>query len=191
MKRAILLAAMVLTSSAMAGPLQGPHEHGSLEVAIIDEGDYLIFKMVMASVDLLGFEDSPKTDKKKAMITQQYKKLYKEEALPDLFKFKPADACKPFSANMYSDMLDYHEHDDPAEAISIDAKDVHAVGDKDGHSDFFLDYTFSCDQVELIQITFNDVFPSIKKVNFYAEGEIKGKPIATADASEAIVAGAQ
>ena len=191
MKLVTLLVAMLLISPIMAGPLQGPHKHGSLEVAIIQEDGFLIFKIVMPSKDLLGFEGSPKTKKKKAMISKQYEKLYKEEALPKLFKFVPANACKPFSADMYSDMLDYHEHDDIKDAVSKDAKDVHSVGDKNGHSDFFLNYTFECDTVELIQLTFHEVFPSIKRVNFYAEGEVKGKVVASSNATEAIVAGAK
>jgi len=189
MKLIKMLVAMLLTTSALAGPLQGPHKHGSLEVAIIHEEGFLIFKMVMPSRDLLGFENSPKTKKKKEMITKQYAKLYKEEELPKLFRFVPAGACKPFSADMYSDMLDYHEHDDIKDAVSTGAKDVHSVGDKNGHSDFFLNYTFECDSVDLIQITFHEVFPSIKRVNFYGGGEVKGKVVATAEAQDAIVSG--
>ena len=191
MKLIKLLIAMLLTTSAVAGPLQGPHKHGELGVAIIHEEGFLIFKMVMPSEDLLGFEGSPKTAKKKEQVTEQYEKLYKEEALPKLFRFVPAGACKPFSAEMYSDMLDYHEHDDVKDKISIDSKDVHSVGDKDGHSDFFLNYTFECDSVDLIQITFQEVFPSIKRVNFYGEGEVKGEVVATANAKDAIVSGAK
>lgn len=187
----IMLVALLLSTSVMAGPLQGPHEHGKLGVAIINEGDFLIFKMVLPSKDLLGFESSPKTKRMKEMVTKQYEKLYKEEALPKLFKFMPVDACKPFSADMYSDMLDYHEHDDVKDKVSIDVKDVHSVGDKNGHSDFFLNYTFECDKVDLIQITFHEVFPSIKRVNFYGGGEVKGKFVASSKAKEAIVAGAQ
>jgi len=189
MKLIKMLIAMLLTTSAVAGPLQGPHKHGNLEVAIIHEEGFLIFKMVMPSIDLLGFEDSPKTDKKKQTITRQYAKLSKEEALPKLFRFLPTGACKPHSANMYSDMLDYHEHDDIKDAVSIDAKDVHSVGDKNGHSDFFLNYTFECDSVDLIQITFHKVFPSIKRVNFYGDGEVKGEVVASVEAEDAVVSG--
>jgi len=85
--------------------------------------------------------------------------------------------------------LDYHEHDDIKDAVSTGAKDVHSVGDKNGHSDFFLNYTFECNSVDLIQITFHEVFPSIKRVNFYGGGEVKGKVVATAEAQDAIVSG--
>jgi len=180
---------MLLTTSVVAGPLQGPHEHGSLEVAITQKEGFIIFKIVVPSKDLLGFENSPKTDKKKEMVTKQYEKLYKEEELTKLFRFVPAGSCKPYSADMYSDMLDYHEHDDIKDMISIDAKDVHSVGDENGHSDFLLNYTFECDSVDQIQITFHEVFPSIKRVNFYGEGEVKGKVVATAKAKEAIISG--
>ncbi len=191
MKLIKLLITLLLTTSVMAGPLQGPHKHGSLEVAIINEEGFLIFKIVMPSKDLLGFEGSPKTKKKKEMIAKQYAKLYEEKALPKLFKFVPAGACKPFSADMYSDMLDYHEHSDPKDRVSKGPQDVHSVGDKNGHSDFFLNYTFECDKVDLIQITFHEVFPSIKRVNFYGEGEAQGKVVATVKAKDAIISGKQ
>lgn len=191
MKLINLLIALLLTTSVAAGPLQGPHKHGSLQTAIINEEGFLIFKIVMTSKDLLGFEGSPKSKKKKKMVAKQYAKLHKEDALPKLFKFVPADACKPFSADMYSDMLDYHEHDDPKDRVSKGPQDVHSVGDKNGHSDFFLIYTFECDNVELIQMTFHEVFPSIKRINFYGDGEAKGKVVATVKAKDAIVSGGQ
>jgi len=189
MKPISVLIAMLLTTSAVAGPLQGPHTHGSLGVAVVHEDEFLIFKMVVPSVDIVGFEDSPKTEKKKEMVSKQYEKLYKEEALPNLFKFSPADACKPYSADMNSDMLDYHEHDEAKDAVSTDAKDVHAVGDKDGHSDFLLNYAFKCKDVDLIQITFHEVFPSIKRVNFYGSGEVKGEIVASSEAEDAVISG--
>ncbi len=191
MKLITMLFAMLLLTPAMAGPLQGPHKHGTMEVAIVHEDDFLIFKIIIPSRDLLGFEGSPKTKKKKETVTKQYEKLYQEEALPKLFKFSPADACKPFSADMYSDMLDYHEHDDIKDAVAVDAKDVHSVGDKNGHSDFLLNYAFDCKEVDLIQLTFHEVFPSIERVNFYGKGEIKGKVVATSKAKNAIISGAK
>lgn len=191
MKLITMLVVMLLSSSVMGGALQGPHKHGSLEVAIVHEDNFLIFKMVVPSKDLLGFEGSPKTKKQKLTVTKQYEKLYKEQSLPKLFKFLPANACKPFSADMYSDMLDYHEHDDVKDTVSIDAKDVHSVGDKNGHSDFVLNYAFDCGKVDLIQLTFHEVFPSLNRVNFYGGGEVKGKFVATAKAEDAVISGAK
>ena len=180
---------MLFTSQLVAGPLQGPHQHGSLEVAIINDRDFLIFKMLMPSEDLLGFEDSPTTMEKKEKVSSQYEKLYQEAALPALFKFIPAGACEPQAADMVSDMLDYHEHDDIKDAVSTDARDVHSVGDDEGHSDFLLNYVFKCKKVDLIQITFHEVFPSIKRVNYYGGGELKGEPVLSIDAAEAFSEG--
>lgn len=191
MKLISMFVAMLITTPSIAGPLQGPHEHGSLEVAIIHDKDSLTFKMVVPSEDILGFEGSPKTKEKKERVSMQYDKLYQEEGLPNLFKFSPEGACKPFSGDMNSDMLDYHEHDDAKDAVSVDARDVHLVGDENGHSDFSLNYVFKCDKVDLIQITFHEVFPSIKRVNFYGGGEVKGEVVASMDAEDATIAGSQ
>lgn len=185
----MLFAAMLLTPLAIADPLHGPHKHGNLEVAITSSGDLVTFNMLITSQDLLGFEDSPTTSEKKEKVTKQYEKLYQEAALPNLFKFVPVDACKPKGSNMVSDMLDYHEHDDLKDAASVDEKDVHSVGDENGHSDFLLNYVFKCDKVDLIQITFHEVFPTIKRVNYYGGGELTGDVVASVDAEDAVVAG--
>ena len=180
---------MLFTQLAIAGPLQGPHRHGSLEVAITNDRDYLIFKMLMPSEDLLGFEDSPTTTEKKEKVSSQYEKLYQEAALPALFKFFPAGACEPQAADMVSDMLDYHEHDDIKDAVSTDDRDVHSVGDEKGHSDFLLNYVFKCSKVELIQITFHEAFPSIKRVNYYGGGDFKGEVVLSVEAADAFSEG--
>ena len=164
---------------ATAGSLQAPHKHGSLEVAITNSNEFLIFKMAIPSQDLLGFEDSPTTSVKKERIIEQYEKLYKEEALPNLFKFIPAEACKPQSADMLSDMLEYHEHDDIKDAVE----------DEQGHSDFLLSYVFKCGKVDLVQITFHEVFPSIERVNYYADGDLNGEAVASVEAEDAVSAG--
>ena len=189
MRLITLVIAMTIATLSVAAPLHGPHKHGSLGVAVVHDSDYLAFKIIITSQDLLGFEDSPQTDKKKEMVRQQYEKLYQEETLSNLFKFVPADACKPSRADMDSDMLDYHEHDDIKDAVSTDERDVHSVGDEDGHSDFLLNYMFKCSKVELVQITFHEVFPSIKQVDFYADGEVEGEPVVNFDAEDATIPG--
>ena len=189
MKRILIVLAVMVYGTAVAGPLQGPHKHGSLEVAITNDEEFLIFRMLMTSQDLLGFEDSPTTDKKKALVETQYEKLYREETLPNLFRFVPADACTAFSADMTSDMLDYHEHDNDEDKVQKHEKDIHSVGDEDGHSDFLLNYVFKCKDTELIQMTFHEVFPSIKQVNYYANGELVGEPVVTVEAEDAVIAG--
>ena len=124
----------------------------------------------------------------KKKLNDQYAKLYQEKGIPKLFQFVPADACFPYSSNMDSDMLTYHEHDDE-ETKSEGSEDTHSVGDEKGHSDFELTYVFECDPIERLQITFNDVFPSIKKVDFYGKGELSGKVLRSIDASKAVVSG--
>ena len=185
-KLAILLLPIPM---AMAAPIHGPHKHGTLAVAVSKENAFLTFKMVVPSQDLLGFEGSPKTPAQKKKVSDQYAKLYKEEGIPKLFQFAPADACFPYSSNMESDMLDYHEHDDKT-TKSESADDTHVVGNAKGHSDFELTYVFECDPVERLQISFSDVFPSIRKVDFYGKGELKGKVLRSTAADKAIVSGA-
>ena len=184
-KLAILLLPVPL---AMAAPIHGPHQHGTLAVAVTKEDSFLTFKMVIPSQDILGFEDSPKLPEQKKKLNDQYAKLYQENGIPKLFQFAPADACAPYSSNMLSDMLTYHEHDD-ATTKSEGGDDTHAVGDEKGHSDFELTYVFECDAIDRLQITFNDVFPSIKKVDFYGKGELSGKVLRSTDASKAVVSG--
>lgn len=174
-------------SMAIAAPIHGPHEHGTLAVAVSKQDEFLILKMVVPSQDLLGFEGSPTSAKQKKKISDQYAKLYKEEVLSKLFQFSPAEACFPYSSNMESDMLTYHEHDGEDENESEGHDDTHSVGDKDGHSDFELTYVFECDSVDLLQISFADVFPSIKKVDFYAKGELKGEAVRSTEAEMAFV----
>ncbi|PID46251.1 MAG: hypothetical protein CSB47_04815 [Proteobacteria bacterium] len=189
MKLLSVLAALLLpVSTAMATPIPGPHQHGTLAVAVVKEDSFLTFKMVATSQDILGFEGSPKRPEQKKKLNEQYERLYKEEALRWLFQFVPVDACAPYSSNMDSDMLAYHEHDDP-NTKSEGADDVHAVGDDNGHSDFELTYVFECDPVDRLQISFSDVFPSIKKVDFYGKGEFKGNVLRSVDASQAIISG--
>ena len=184
-KLAILLLPIPM---AMAAPLHGPHQHGTLAVALSKEDAFLTFKMVIPSQDLLGFEDSPKLPAQKKKLNDQYAKLYQENGLPKLFQFSPAEACSPYSSNMESDMLTYHEHDDSS-TKSEGGDDTHTVGDAKGHSDFELTYVFECDPVERLQISFSDVFPSIRKVDFYGKGELDGKVLRSVDASKAVVSG--
>ena len=181
---------LLLVSTAIAVPIHGPHQHGTLAVALIKEDSFLTFRMVIPSQDLLGFEDSPKKPEQKKKLNDQYAKLYKEEALSKLFKFMPADACWAYSADMDSEMLDYHEHTEEEEE-KINTKDVHSVGDDKGHSDFELIYTFECDEIESLKITFHEVFPSIRKVDFYGKGEFEGKAIRSVQADKAVVDGSE
>jgi len=184
-KLAILL---LPVSVATAVPIHGPHQHGTLAVAVTKENSFLTFKMVIPSQDILGFEGSPKLPSQKKTLNDQYAKLYQENGIPKLFQFEPANACFPYSSNMESDMLTYHEHDD-ATVKSEGVDDTHKVGDEKGHSDFELTYVFECDPVERVQITFHKVFPSIRKVDFYGKGELKGEVLLSTDASKAIVSG--
>lgn len=174
-------------SMVVAVPLHGPHEHGTLAVAVSKQDAFLSLKMVITSQDLLGFEGSPKSDRQKKQVSDQYAKLYKEESLPNLFQFFPAEACFPYSSNMESDMLTYHEHAEEGDDTSADHDDTHSVGDEDGHSDFELTYVFECDDVEILQISFSNVFPSINKVDFYGKGELKGDVVRSTEASMAFV----
>jgi len=180
---------VLLVSTAIAVPLHGPHEHGTLSVALIKEDTFLTFRIVATGEDLLGFEDSPKTPEKKKILSDQYAKLYKEESLSKLFKFMPADTCWAYSADMDSEMLDYHEHENSEAEKKSDPKDVHEVGGADGHTDFELVYTFECGDIEILQITFHEVFPSIKKVNFYGGGEVEGEVVRSVPADEAVIDG--
>lgn len=186
------LAALFLfsISVAIAVPLHGPHQHGTLAVALIKEDSFLTFRMVVPAQDLLGFEDSPAKPEQKKKLNDQYAKLYKEEALSKLFKFTPADTCWAYSADMDSEMLDYHEHTDDQKEKS-NPKDVHTVGNAKGHSDFELIYTFECDEIDRLEITFNKVFPSIRKVDFYGKGEFTGKVIRSVSADKAVVDGSE
>lgn len=179
---------MIPASLALAIPIHGPHQHGTLAVAVTKQDDFLTFKMVVPSQDILGFEDSPKLPEQKKKLSDQYAKLYKEEGLKHLFKFEPADACFPYSANMESDMLTYHEHENPL-IPSDGVDDTHKVGDEKGHSDFELSYVFECDPIEQFQITFHDVFPSIKRVDFYGKGELKGDVLLSVEAEKAVISG--
>lgn len=178
-------------SIATAIPLHGPHEHGTLSVAMGKEDSFLTFKMVVPAQDLVGFEDSPNTEEKKERLNTEYAKLYKEEALFKLFKFTPADACWAYGADMDSEMFDYHEHSEDEKEKASDAKDVHKVGDADGHSDFELIYTFECEKIDLLQITFHEVFPSIKKVEFYGKGNFEGEVLRSVAADEAFLDGSE
>ncbi|RVU84469.1 DUF2796 domain-containing protein [Leucothrix sargassi] len=181
---------VLFISTALAVPIHGPHQHGTLAVALIKEDSFLTFRMVVPAQDLLGFEDSPVKPEQKKKLNDQYAKLYKEEALSKLFKFEPADTCWAYSADMDSEMLDYHEHPDDQESTS-DPKDIHKVGDEKGHSDFELIYTFECGDIDSLQITFHEVFPSIKKVDFYGKGEFKDDAIRSVPATRAIVDGSE
>jgi len=189
MKLILRLALLLLPAPlVMAEALHGPHEHGTLSVAVTKQDAFLSFTMVASSQDIVGFEGSPKSAQQKKTLTEQYAKLYKEENLSALFRFEPAGACYPYSSNMESDMLTYHEHDDKATA-SEGPKDTHKVGDAKGHSDFELNYVFECDPVKRLQISFSEVFPSIKKVDFYGKGVVSGKVLRSVDASKAVVSG--
>lgn len=177
-------------STAIAVPLHGPHQHGTLAVALVKEDSFLTFRMVIPAQDLLGFEDSPAKPEQKKKLNDQYAKLYKEEALSKLFKFTPADTCWAYSADMDSEMLDYHEHTDDEKEKS-NPKDVHNVGNAKGHSDFELIYTFECDEIESLKITFNEVFPSLRKVDFYGKGEFSGKVLRSVPANKAVIDGSE
>jgi hypothetical protein len=182
---------LVLSTVATAAPLHGPHEHGTLSVALIKEDSFLTFKIVVTGEDLLGFEDSPNTPEKKQKLKEQYEKLYKEESLSKLFRFLPAETCWAYSADMDSEILDYHEHEDDAAVKKYDPKDIHEVKGENGHADFELMYTFECDDIEILQITFHEVFPSINKVNFYGRGEVDGEILRSVPADEAIIPGSE
>ena len=194
MKLLSKLAILLLPTAAMAIPIHGPHEHGTMSVAVTKEDAFIAFKIVIPSQDILGFEGSPTTAEQKKTLRDQYAKMYQEENLPKLFQFAPADACFPYSSNMESDMLTYHEHDDEehAKAAHKDDKEgddaTHSVGNAEGHSDFALTYVFECDPVEALQVSFDTVFPSIKKVDFYGKGELTGEILRSVESSKAVVA---
>ena len=180
---------LFVISTAIAVPLHAPHKPGTMAVALVKEDNFLTFVMAVTSQDLLGFEGSPAKLEQKEKLAEQYAKLYKEESLSKLFKFLPADACWPYSADMESEMLDYHEHPDDREQKS-DPKDIHKVGDEEGRSDFELRYTFVCDKtVDVLQMTFHEVFPSIQQVDFYGKGELSGDVLSSVPADEAFVVG--
>ena len=185
------LAAVVLPLSmnvASAEALHGPHEHGTMAVAVTKQDSLLTFKMVIPSIDLLGFEDSPEAVERQQWLNMQYEKMYQESALPALFKFTPAGACVPQSSNMESDMLTYHQHETADSDHGSEDDGAHSVGDADGHSDFELIYVYDCsDKLESVQITFAEVFPSIKTVDFYGGGELTRKIVRSSASDDAFL----
>lgn len=186
------LAAVVLPFTMMAAnaaSLHGPHEHGTMAVAVTKQDSMLTFKMVIPSIDLLGFEDSPKEIERQQWLNLQYEKMYQESALPALFKFSPAGVCAPESSNMESDMLTYHEHEAADGEHGAEDDGSHKVGDADGHSDFELTYVYLCsDKLESVEFTFEQVFPSILMVDFYGGGELTGKMVRSVPVGEAVLA---
>ena len=185
------LAALVLPltlSAVSAQSLHGPHEHGTMAVAVTKQDSMITFTMAVPSIDLLGFEDSPEGVERQQWLNMQYEKLYQESALPALFKITPAGACAPHSSHMESDMLTYHTHDEDGHQHADEDDGAHKVGDADGHSDFELTYVYDClDTLESIQITFADVFPTIKTVDFYGGGDFSGKVVRSSAADDAIL----
>ena len=186
-----VFAVMVLGNSVVVAEeipaLHGPYQPGTLAVAVSNENESVIFKIVMASEDLLDFSGTPTTKAQRDKVFNQYTRLYAEESLPKLFRFAPKEACLPEASSMQSQMLTYvaQQEDENKDSIPEEAL-LKKVGDAKGHSDFELIYVFNCQNLEGLMISFSEVFPKIKKVAFYL-GEIKGAPVHVVKASDAII----
>ena len=184
---ALFAGSILSINSVMAEGLNGPHEHGTLEVSVHQSPNQLVFDMVVPAQNIVDFEYAAKTDDEKKRLKDAEIALYTAENLRVLFHFFPKGSCLPYESYINSDLLNIHSHPKGASFISKMAKidgtksadDVHVIG-KDGHTDFVMSYVFNCQAVSEVSLNFAALFPTIKKINIRKKN-IEGKVIKTLD----------
>jgi len=180
----VLFAGSILSiNSVLAEGLNGPHQHGTLEVSIHKSAKQLVFDMVVPAQNIVGFEHAPKTDEEKKQLKDAEYALYTAENVHVLFNFFPIRSCLPYESYINSDLLNFHTHPKKEGIITKLAKkegqktadDVHIVG-KNGHSDFVMSYVFNCQAASEVSLNFAALFPTIKHINIHKKN-ITGKVI--------------
>ena len=184
----LMVTSTLLTQGLFAQGLNGPHQHGELEMTVLKADGQVVFNIVAPAQNIAGFEHAPKTAAEKAKALKAESSLYEVDNLNSLFQFSPKGACQPYESYVNSDLLNVHSHtkEKGQSYISMLAEndhpekkedDVHVVG-VGGHSDFVMSYVFDCEKVDSVALGFAKQFPSLKKINLRAKN-LSGKIIKT------------
>ncbi len=193
----ILISGNTLFSTTSAEGLNGPHQHGELEVTVLKISGQVVFDMVVPAQDIVGYEYAPKSEDDVKALEKAERSLYEVDNLNVLFDFKPKESCLPFESYVNSDLLNIHSHPKEKDQSFISKlalkehpkkteDDVHVVG-VGGHTDFVMSYVFDCEGVETVTLGFAKQFPSIKKINI-REKNLKGNIVKTfKTSSEAVI----
>ncbi len=192
----LIMGSLFFMNTAIAEGLNGPHQHGQLEMTVLKISGQVIFDMVVPAQDIVGYEYAPKSKADKEALEKAEKSLYEVDNLNVLFEFDPKESCLPFESYVNSDLLNIHTHSEKENEsfISKLAKenhpkkvenDVHVVG-VGGHTDFVMSYIFDCENVETVTLGFSKQFPSIEKINIRKKN-LNGEIVETFNTSDKTV----
>ncbi|MCX4028706.1 DUF2796 domain-containing protein [Endozoicomonas sp. SM1973] len=148
------------------------HEHGHAQLNIAQEGSTVTMQFISPAMNIVGFEHQPKTEEQKTQVKQAIKQLENGNAL---FGFPEKAGCKLTSAKVETALMEAHDdHDDEhGEKEKHHKKDHHDDEDhhdehkEESHSEFEVEYSFSCSQPKQfhqLQVRLFETFKGIEEV---------------------------
>lgn len=125
----------------------GKHVHGTAEMNIVLDQNQLLIEIISPTVNIIGFEHSPKNLEQELISKQAMKNLLTAEKIFSM----PAQA----QCRLLDSEKQYKGHD------NIDKNEDSA------HSDIVVSYTYQCkvtEKLKFIDINLFKIFPAIKKL---------------------------
>ncbi len=130
------------------------HVHGHASAQVTYENGILNINKSFSSIDIYGFEHTPRNEEQKNKITRAVKNL---EMTEKLFRFN-GNSCELESVKIESELIkidseSHEEHHD---------EEV----DEDSHTDVFASYIFNCDSKNFnsIEYLIFDYFPTLEEL---------------------------
>ncbi len=169
MKKIFFYLLFVISNPLFAGELNGPHNHGEVELLALWHDNKLKITLVASAQDLLGFEREPATAKEKKTL-RNFDKKYNPFKLLEINSEAECDYSKGYSESELFSAAP-HKHG------MLDETHTHELG-LEGHIDFLMYSEYKCDNAPVITFELFNLSPSVKKINVH-ENTIDGEILTT------------
>ena len=167
----------------------GAHVHGSVEMNIAQDGHDLLIELTSPGMDIVGFEHAPESEAEHKKIDTAIETLKNANLLISL---NTAAKCELEQANVHAPGADHedehheehaHEHHDDEHESAEEHKDHdheaheghdheehegHDHEEHEGHSEFTVEYTYHCEQMDKLDsltTTWFTAFPTTNEID--------------------------
>jgi len=159
---ALILGALVCSSSLHAQPAHDAHEHGVASLRVVADGVALVIEFVSPLDNLVGFEHAPRTIVQRKALTDAEHRL---RDAGSLFLPSVAATCRLKEVTLESpwlqDVPHEHEHESDHESGHVGA---HASAERAGHAEMVATYRFECARPEALRTLQTRLFDAFQRL---------------------------
>lgn len=137
------------------------HNHGHATLSIVQEGNNIQLMLESPAANIVGFEYSPTTQQEKQQIDKAVEILRQGD---QLFTFSPNAQCVQTTVEIESELTELSTHHDEQEESDHKSHE----DEQEGHSDFAINYLFSCDDpssLKVLNLQLFKFFPLTKEID--------------------------